>query len=110
MSTTSKETVERIAALLGKAGTVRTRSMMDGYLVYLDETLIGQINNDVLHIKITPSGEKYATHFTQVEPYPGAKLAFQIPEKLLEEADWFVEFLVATRDQLKKAQPSDSAV
>lgn len=102
MTKTSKETVQQIADLLAKTDTIRTRNMMGGYLVYLDEVLIGQINNNQLHIKITPHGEKYADHLEKVAPYFGAKLAFRVPVYVLAEADWLIDFITGTRDQLKK--------
>ncbi len=99
---TSKETVDHIANLLSPAGTVRTRNMMGGFLVYLDEVLIGQINAGHLHIKITEAGNKYADRLQTAEPYPGAKPAFRVSEDVLNNADWLVDFLTATRTELKK--------
>lgn len=98
---TSKETVERVEALLAPIGDVRTRNMMGGYLVYLDEVLIGQINEDRLHIKITSSGEQYADHMTQASPYPGAKPAFRIELDEVNGADWFYDFIRVTQKDLR---------
>lgn len=75
---------------------------MGGYLVYLDEVLIGQINGDHLHIKITESGKKYADLLDAAAPYPGAKLAFRVPEDVLNNTKLLVEFLTATQSELKK--------
>lgn len=98
---TSKEEVLDIVDLLSPAGTIRVRNMMGGYLVYLDEVLIGQINEKRLHIKITPAGEKYASRMKQVSPYPGAKLAYEVANKDIG-ADWLIELIAATRDELKR--------
>ncbi len=99
---TSKEVVERIAGLLSPAGTIRTRNMMGGYLVYLDEVLIGQINNSNLYIKTTSSGKNLGKSLTKEEPYPGAKPAFVVSEKKLEDTEWLVDFLKSTKRELKK--------
>ncbi len=90
---TSKEVVERIAGLLSPAGTIRTRNMMGGYLVYLDEVLIGQINNSNLYIKITSSGKNLGKSLTKEEPYPGAKPAFVVSEKNLKTQSGSSTFL-----------------
>lgn len=98
---TSKQTVDHIANLLSPAGVVRTRNMMGGYLVYLDEVLVGQINGNHLHIKITEGGKKYAEFLETATPYPGAKPAFRVSEDVLKKADWLVDFLIATQSELK---------
>jgi TfoX/Sxy family transcriptional regulator of competence genes len=99
---TTKQTAHHIASLLSPAGTVRTRNMMGGYLVYLDEVLIGQINGKHLHIKITEGGKKYAEFLETAIPHPGAKPAFRVSEDVLNNADWLVDFLVTTQTELKK--------
>jgi TfoX/Sxy family transcriptional regulator of competence genes len=101
---TSKQTVDHIASLLGRAGTARTRNMMGGYLVYLDEVLVGQINGNHLHIKITEGGSKYAELLETATPYPGAKPAYRVSEDILKNADWLVDFLSATQSELKRIQ------
>lgn len=100
MAKTSKETVERITKLLDHSGTIRTRNMMGGYLVYLDEILIGQINEDFLYIKIVGQGEEYDSLLSTAEPYPGAKPAYKVPEAILDDPDWVAKFLKVTKNNL----------
>jgi TfoX/Sxy family transcriptional regulator of competence genes len=103
MTKTTKETIERITKLLQHAGTIRTRNMMGGYLVYCDEVLVGQINENALYIKAVGQGEEYEAQLSKAEPYPGAKLAYKIPEDILIDPNWVTKFLEVTKSNLTRA-------
>jgi TfoX/Sxy family transcriptional regulator of competence genes len=99
---TSKARAEEIAGLLSGAGAVRIRSMMGEYLVYLDDVLVGQINEGDLFIKVTAFGESQPLGLPKAQPYPGAKPAFQVPEAKLGDIGWLLEFVRGSRAELAR--------
>jgi TfoX/Sxy family transcriptional regulator of competence genes len=99
---TTKSNAEAIAAHLASAGAIRIRSMMGEYLLYVDEVLVGLINDDQLFVKATPYGEQQLDESYKASPYPGAKPAFKIPASKLSDTAWIIEFVQRSRDELKK--------
>lgn len=97
-----KETVEFIVGQLQGVGDIRTRSMMGEYLLYVDEILVGQINNDKLFIKVTEYGDSVLGESTKASPYPGAKPSFEIPHDKLQDSAWLVDFVHHSKSQLAK--------
>jgi TfoX/Sxy family transcriptional regulator of competence genes len=97
---TSKETAEKILVQIQQIADARIRSMMGGYIVYVDDKVIGQINNDQLFIKVTPFGESFAAELEKEPPYPGAKPAFVVPQAKINDENWLHDFLSGTVVQL----------
>ena len=98
---TDKTTVEGILAQLSAVADARMRPMFGEYVVYVDEKVIGQINESRLFIKVTKFGEAFAPEFESASPYPGAKVAFVVPPEKLADAIWLREFVSGTRSQVK---------
>ena len=63
---TEKHTAETIVQYLTEVADARLRSMMGEYLVYVDDIVIGQINEGELFIKTTPFGEQFTPSCTNV--------------------------------------------
>jgi TfoX/Sxy family transcriptional regulator of competence genes len=99
---TPKPVAEAIAARLTPAGTIRIRSMMGEYLLYVDEVLVGLINDGQLFVKVTPYGETQLDDTYKASPYPGAKPAFKIPAEKLADITWLVDFVQRSKAQLQK--------
>lgn len=99
---TAKAVLEGIVSKLSETGDVRTRSMMGEYLLYVDETLVGQVNDNELYLKITSYGEGQLAEKYKVSPYPGARLAFKIPLGKMNDVGWLTEFVQKTRSALVK--------
>ena len=98
---TDKQTAEAILAQIMAVADVRMRPMFGGYVIYVNEKVIGQFDDNQLFIKTTSFGEQYAPELERASPYPGAKPAFIVPAERLEDADWLREFLAGTRRQIK---------
>ncbi len=98
---TDKHTADAILAKIAAVADARMRSMFGGYVIYVDEKVIGQFDENQLFIKITPFGEQYAPELERAAPYAGAKSAFIIPPERIEDTDWLREFLAGTRRQIK---------
>lgn len=98
---TDKQAAEAVLAKIAAVADARMRAMFGGYVMYVDEKVIGQFDDNQLFIKTTPFGEQYAPELERASPYPGAKHAFVVPPERLEDADWLREFLTGTRRQIK---------
>ena len=99
---TTKPVAEALASRLAPAGTIRIRSMMGEYLLYVDEVLVCLINDGQLFVKVTPYGEQHLDDSYKASPYPGAKPAFKIPAEKLDDAAWLIDFIQHSKEQLKK--------
>ena len=98
---TDKQAAEAVLAQITAVADARMRPMFGGYVIYVDEKVIGQFDENQLFVKITPFGEQYAPELERASPYPGAKPAFVVPVAKLEDADWLREFLTGTRRHIK---------
>lgn len=76
---TPKEKAESLLAHIQQIADARIRPMMGEYILYVDDTVVGQINHSRLFIKVTPFGEGFAKELTKESPYEGAKPAFVVP-------------------------------
>jgi TfoX/Sxy family transcriptional regulator of competence genes len=98
---TNKQAAEAILAEIAAVADARMRPMFGGYVIYVDEKVIGQFDENQLFFKVTPFGEQYAPELERASPYPGAKPAFIVPPERLEDTDWLREFIIGTRRQIK---------
>ncbi len=99
---TEKRTAETILQYLTEVADARIRPMMGEYLVYVDDIVIGQINEGELFIKMTPFGEQFAPELYKRTPYPGAKPAFVVPFERLADTEWLGEMISGTVQHLPK--------
>ncbi len=97
-----KQTVDRIFAAVSSVAEARIKPMFGEYGIYVDEVMIGQINENRLFIKSTPFGDTFAADLERASPYPGAKPAIVVSEEKLDDSAWLREFLSGTRNQLNK--------
>ena len=97
---TPKEKAESLLAHIQQVADARIRPMMGEYLLYVDDTLVGQINHSQLFIKVTAFGETYASGLSKDSPYDGAKPAFVVPQDKIDDLDWLKSFLTGTAKEL----------
>lgn len=97
---TTKDQAELVLEKVQKVAEARIRPMMGEYILYVNEKVIGQINNNQLFIKVTSFGEHFAAGFKKEPPYPGAKPAFIIPQSRIDDRQWLKDFLAGTVEQL----------
>ena len=98
---TDKSAAEAILAKIAAVADARMRPMFGGYVIYVDEKVIGQFDENQFFIKTTKFGEQYAPELERASPYPGAKPAFIVPPERLDDADWLREFIIRTRRLIK---------
>lgn len=74
------------------AGDIVIRSMMGGYLVYLDGKLIGDICDNTLFLKRTPTSNRLLAGSELSYPYEGSKTLMHVFDRF-EETDLITELL-----------------
>ena len=70
---TSKGYLEYILEQLSGLEEITCRQMMGEYILYLDGTQFGGINDDKFMLKVTPSVDGSLPDAPREPPYPGAK-------------------------------------
>ena len=66
-------TEEAVREVFSAVGDIVIKSMMGGYLVYLNGRLIGDICDNELFLKRTPTSDKLLTDSELLYPYEGSK-------------------------------------
>ena len=69
---------EYVRDVFSAAGDVVIRSMMGGYLVYFNGKLIGDICNDELFLKRTPTSDRLLAESELRYPYEGSKTLMHV--------------------------------
>lgn len=67
------ERLDKVLKMLEPLGDISYRQMMGKYILYLDGTQFGGINDDRFMLKITPSVDGSLPDAPREPPYPGAK-------------------------------------
>ncbi len=103
------EATRRIANDLGAhlapfEGTVK--AMFGGYCVYLDEKVVGMVNDGRIFVKIAPAPDSLAGWADQAPAYPGAKDSWRLPVDALEDdPDRVIESFRVTAAALPAKRP-----
>lgn len=79
-------------------------AMMGGWLVYAQEVLVGQINDDELFVKTSPFADSFAPDVPRRPPYPGARPALVVDADLRGRAEWLHALLAGTVEALRPRQ------
>ena len=73
-----KEFNEYVRECFSEAGDIVIKSMMGGYLVYFNGKLIGDICNDELFLKRTPTSDRLLAESELRYPYEGSKTLMHV--------------------------------
>ncbi|WP_375386850.1 TfoX/Sxy family protein [uncultured Amnibacterium sp.] len=98
---TSKAVADAIVLQLQQVADVRSRAMMGGRLIYADEVLVGQINEDELFVKASAFVDEYAPELERRPPYDGAKPAAVVPTGRLDDQGWLRGLLAGSVEALR---------
>jgi len=93
---TDKDVAVALLSHLSVVADARIRAMMGGYVVYVNDKVVGGINDNELFIKDTPFGDRYAPDLTKRAAYPGSKPAFAVPATKVADAEWLQGFIDGT--------------
>lgn len=80
-------------------GDIVIKAMMGGYLVYLNGKLIGDICDNELFLKRTPTSDRLLTDSELHYPYEGSKTLMHVFDRF-EDTDLIIELLVGMYAEL----------
>ena len=86
-------------------GNIVIKSMMGGYLVYFNGKLIGDICNNELFLKRTPTSDRLLADSELRYPYNGSKTLMHVFEKF-EDANLIGELLRGMYVELPEKKPA----
>ena len=87
------------------ADGILIKSMMGGYLVYFNGKLIGDICNNELFLKRTPTSDRLLADSELRYPYNGSKTLMHVLEKF-EDANLIGELLHGMYAELPEKKPA----
>ena len=77
---------EYVREALSAAGDIVIKSMMGGYLVYLNDKLIGDICDNELFLKRTPTSDRMLAESELRYPYEGSKTLMHVFDSFDDKA------------------------
>lgn len=86
------------------AGDIVIKSMMGGYLVYLNDKLIGDIGDNELFLKRTATSDKLLAGSELRYPYEGSKTLMHVFDRF-EDTDLIAELLEGMYAELPEKKP-----
>ena len=95
---------EYVRECFSVAGDILIKSMMGGYLVYLNGKLIGDIGDNELFLKRTPTSERLLADSELRYPYEGSKTLMHVFDKF-EDSDLITELLQGMYAELPEKKP-----
>lgn len=95
----NKDFVAHAASRMAGAGAIRYRAMFGEYGIYCDDVFVAMVCDDQLFVKPTPEGRAFAGEIDEAPPYPGAKPALLIGDRMEDEA-WLAELVRITKEAL----------
>lgn len=83
---------EFVRDVFSVAGDIAIKPMMGGYLVYLNGKLIGDICDNELFLKRTPTSDRLLGNFELRYPYEGSKTLMYVFDRF-EDTDLITELM-----------------
>ena len=96
---------EYVREVFSAAGDIVIRSMMGGYLVYLNGKLIGDICDNELFLKRTPTSDRLLADSELCYPYEGSKTLMHVFDKF-EDTALVLELLDGMYAELPEKKPA----
>lgn len=96
--------VKFVAEQIQTAGELKYKSMFGDNGLFCDSKIIALICDNKLFVKPTAAGRSYIGNVTEVPPYPGAKPAFLIDDKI-ENSQWLSGLIKVSYGELPEPKP-----
>ena len=95
---------EYVRECFSVTGDIVIKSMMGGYLVYLNGKLIGDICDNELFLKRTPTSDRLLSDSELRYPYEGSKTLMRVFDRF-EDTDLIAELLEGLYTELPEKKP-----
>ncbi len=95
---------EYVRDSFSESGDIVIKSMMGGYLVYFNGKLIGDICNNELFLKRTPTSDRLLADFELRYPYEGSKILMHVFDNFDDKA-LILELLDGMYAELPEKKP-----
>lgn len=95
---------EYVRDSFSESGYITIKPMMGGYLVYFNGKLVGDICNNELFLKRTPTSDRLLADSELRYPYEGSKTLMRVFDKF-EDADLIAELLGSMYEELPAKKP-----
>ena len=95
---------EYVREVFSAAGDIAIRSMMGGYLIYLNGKLIGDICGNELFLKRTPTSDRLLEDSELRYPYEESKTLMHVFDRF-EDAELIQELLDGMYKELPEKKP-----
>jgi TfoX/Sxy family transcriptional regulator of competence genes len=96
--------VEFVVDQMDEDCAVSYKRMFGEFGLYSGEKFFGMICDDRFFVKPTDGGRAHIGEVVEAPPYPGARLAFLIEEKI-EDGEWLSELVRITARELPAPKP-----
>lgn len=107
---TQKRTVDHLLEQARDAGDVTAKPVFGEYGLYIDGRMVGSICDGQLYLKPTDAGRAFAEPVAKAPPYPGAKPNLLIDADRWDDADWLIQLLRITVEQLPAPKARKSKI
>ena len=98
---------EYVRECFSEAGDIVIKPMMGGYLVYFNGKLIGDICNNELFLKRTPTSDRLLAESKLRYPYEGSKTLMHVFDRF-EDTDLIAELPEGMYTELPEKKPKRS--
>jgi TfoX/Sxy family transcriptional regulator of competence genes len=96
--------VDFVTDQLTCSGLITSRKMFGEYCLYSNGKVVALICDNRLLVKQTDAGRAFIGDVVEASPYPGAKPALLIEDKI-EDGEWLSELIDITERALPKPKP-----
>ncbi|MDQ1295346.1 MAG: hypothetical protein QG608_3231 [Actinomycetota bacterium] len=102
----NREVAQRVLDDVSAVADARMRFMIGGWLVYVEDVLVGQIQEATLFIKETSFSTGFAPDLDRLPPYEGARPAVVVPESARQDPVWLSQLIQGTLTALRATKPA----
>ena len=101
---TDLDFVKFIADQIDGTCEISYRKMFGEYALYSRSKVVALVCDNQLFVKATDAGRSFIGEVVEASPYPGAKLAFLIQDKI-EDKEWLTRLITLTEEELPTPKP-----
>ncbi len=96
--------VRFVADQIDASCEISYRKMFGEYALYSRNKVVALICDDQLFVKPTDAGKSFIGEVVESPPYPGAKLAFLIQDRV-DDNEWLTQLITLTEEELPEPKP-----